>query len=285
MEKEFGTLIYSMINNIIIAIIKVAGGMLFGLSSLFADGLHTFSDFITDIVSLVGTKISEKKPTKHHPFGFGRVEYLTNLFIGIILLVLGIYIISNSFGKEHVIPSLSLLWLLLATIILKGVCILEMIRKGKQIKSKVLLTSAEESKADLYSTIGVGIITIVLQFSDKYPMLRYIDLIGSILIGVIVLKTAKEIICSNSLALIGEIEEDEEEINRVKEFLNKFHEIKREDIYLIKYGGYFKLQLGIKLDENMNLKKIMSLEKNIKRKIIRNKKFNIRYVTITVLEK
>ena len=285
MKKEFGTLIYSMISNIVIAIIKVVGGIIFGLSSLFADGLHTFSDFITDIVSLVGTKISEKKPTKHHPFGFGRVEYLTNLFIGIILLILGIYIIVTSFGKEHVIPNLSLLWLLLATIILKGLCIFEMVRKGKKIKSKILLTSAQESKADLYSTIGVGIITVILQFSNKYPILRNVDLIGSILIGIIVLKTAKEIIFSNSLALIGEIEEDKEEINRVKAFLNQFHEIKREDIYLIKYGKYYKLQLGIKLEGNMNLIKIMNIEKQIKRKIIRHREFNVRYVTITVLDK
>lgn len=157
MKKEYGILIYSMINNIIISIIKIAGGMIFGLSSLFADGMHTFSDFITDIISMVGTKISNKKATKHHPFGFGRVEYLTNLYIGIILFLLGIYIIYHGFGKETIIPPLSVLWILVAASILKLTCILEMFRGAKQLNSKVLFTSAEESKADLYSTIGVRI--------------------------------------------------------------------------------------------------------------------------------
>ena len=64
MKLEFKILIYSMINNLAISIIKVVGGILFGLSSLFADGMHTFSDFVTDIVCLIGAKISKKKTNK-----------------------------------------------------------------------------------------------------------------------------------------------------------------------------------------------------------------------------
>lgn len=70
MKKEYAILIYSMVNNLIIAAMKIVGGVIFGLSSLFADGLHTISDFITDIILMVGVKISNKKATKHHPFGF-----------------------------------------------------------------------------------------------------------------------------------------------------------------------------------------------------------------------
>ena len=82
MNLELKTLIYSMLNNLVISVIKIVGGFIFNLSSLLADGMHTFSDFITDIVCLIGSRISKKKPTKYHPFGFGKVEYLTNLFIG-----------------------------------------------------------------------------------------------------------------------------------------------------------------------------------------------------------
>ena len=99
MKLEFKVLIYSMINNLIISIIKIIGGMIFSLGSLFADGMHTFSDFFTDIVCLLGAKVSKKRPTKSHPFGFGKVEYLTNLFVGIVLVLLGIFIIINSFNK------------------------------------------------------------------------------------------------------------------------------------------------------------------------------------------
>ena len=98
MKLEFKVLLYSMFNNFVIAIAKVVGGIFLDLGSLFADGLHTFSDFVTDIICMVGSKLSKHKPTKAHPFGFGRIEYLINLFIGVILFLLGIFIIFHGFS-------------------------------------------------------------------------------------------------------------------------------------------------------------------------------------------
>ena len=208
MKLELKVLIYSMINNLFIAIIKIIGGIFYGLGSLFADGMHTFSDFITDIVCLLGANLSKKKPTKYHPFGFGKVEYLTNLFVGVILFLLGSYIVISSFFKKATVPPISLLWLLLIVFSLKVIAILIMHKVGEKIHSQLLITSVKESKADLYSTIGVAIITIILQFSNKYPILDKVDIIGSILIGLIVFKTSLEIIIDNSLSIIGEVETD-----------------------------------------------------------------------------
>ena len=285
MKLESKILIYSMINNLVISIMKVVGGAIFNLGSLFADGMHTFSDFITDIVCLIGSKISKKRPTKVHPFGFGKVEYLTNLFVGIVLLLLGIFIIFNSFGKEQTIPQLSVLILLIAVFILKLLAIFIMHKTGEKINSQVLITSVKESKADLYSTIGVIIITILLQFSDKVSILKYSDVVGSILIGVIVLKTSYQIIRDNSLALIGEVEEDKEQIDKVKELVLKEEAIKDLKVCLIKYGAYYQLQLTIVMDPKISLIDATRIENNIKKNIVRHRKLKIKYVTIFIKDK
>lgn len=280
MKTEIRILKYSMINNLVIAIIKIVGGIFYGLGSLFADGMHTFSDFITDIVSMVGSKISKKRPTKYHPSGFGQVEYLTNLFVGILLFALALFIIISAFFKKAEIPPLSLLYLLLVTFVLKLMAILIMNKVGKKIKSNVLITSVQESKTDLYSTIGVFIITILLQFSDRLHFLKYADLIGSIIIGLIVLKTSITIIISNSLSIIGESENNEEIINELKNFLKKFKKIKDNDIILLKYGPYYKLQLSLVLDKNTSLSQANKLMTKIKRDIILHRHFKVKYVTI-----
>lgn len=285
MKLEFKTLIYSMINNLVIAIIKIVGGVIFGLGSLFADGMHTFSDFVTDIVCLIGAKISKKKPTKNHPYGFGKVEYLTNLFVGIVLLLLALYIIISSFFKEAVIPPLSVLILLVIVFGLKALAIFIMNKIGVKINSQLLVTSVQESKADLYSTIGVVIITILLQFAEKVPVLHYADIIGSVLIGLIVLKTAVSIIWDNSLLLIGE-EEDNEEINdKVKEFVMHWKEVKDAEISLIEYGPYYRLQLILELDSKLNLRQVTKIEEDIKKNIIRHRSMKIKYVSINVTNK
>ena len=285
MKTETKVLIYSIINNLTIAIIKFIGGLFYGLNSLIADGLHTFSDFVTDIVCLIGSKISKKRPTKYHPFGFGKVEYLTNLFVGIVLLLLGFYIIISSFFKKSIIPSLSIIYLLILVFILKLIAILIMYKIGRKINSGVLITSVEESKADLYSTIGVIIITILLQFSNKYEIFKYVDLLGSILIGLIVLKTSFEIIIDNSLCLIGETEDDEKINNKIKEFLNEYDKIENSEIYLIKYGSYYKLQLTLELDPKLTLRQVTNFINKLKKEIKSHKILKIKYITIYVTDK
>ncbi len=284
MKTETKVLIYSIVNNLIIAIIKFVGGLFYNLGSLIADGLHTFSDFITDVVCLIGSKISKKRPTKYHPFGFGKVEYLTNLFVGVMLLLLGLYIIISSFFKESVIPPLSIIYLLVLVFILKLIAILIMHKVGKKINSGVLITSVEESKADLYSTIGVIIITILLQFSNKVSILKYADVVGSILIGLIVLKTSFEILIDNSLSLIGETEEDEQINNNVKEFLKEYDKIEGYEMFLIKYGSYYKLQLTLELNPKLTLRQVTNFITKLKKEIKSHKMLKIKYITIYVTD-
>lgn len=285
MKLEFKMLVYSMINNLVISIIKIGGGIFFKLGSLLADGMHTFSDFITDIVCLIGAKISRKKPTKYHPFGFGRVEYLTNLFVGIVLLLLGIYIVISSFNKEFIVPPLNVLILLSIVFLLKLIAIGLMHKVGDTINSQVLITSVKESMADLYSTISVIIITILLQFSNKIEILKYSDIVGSILIGIIVLKTAFTIIIDNSLSLIGEVEEDDEKLNKIYEFIKNEKGVKDLDFSLIKYGSYYKLQLNLELDSKLNLRQVSKIEDKLKKDIVRHRSLKIKYVTIYVTNK
>ncbi len=285
MKEESKVLTYSMINNLIISIIKLFGGMFFGLSSLFADGMHTFSDFFTDVVCIGTEKITKKKPTKSHPFGFGKVEYLTNLFVGIILLALAIFIIVNAFGKETITPPISVLVLLIIVFLLKLVAILIMHKVGTKTHSQLLITSVKESSADLYSTIGVMIITILLQFTKQLPILKYSDIVGSVLIGIIVFKTSYNIIVENSLSVIGEVEENEELINRVKEVILKEENINNLKITLIKYGSYYKLQLTLVLNPNLTLKEATLIEKDVKKHILQHRSLNIKYVTIFITDK
>ncbi len=282
MKIERRILIYSMFNNLIIAIIKLVGGLIYGLSSLFADGMHTFSDFITDIISFIASKISKKRPTKYHPFGFGKVEYLTNLFVGIILLILGLYIIISSFFKKTIIPPLSLLILLFITLILKLIAIVIMHIVGKNINSNLLITSTEESKADLYSTFGVIIITILLQFTDKLPILKYADLVGSILIGLIVLKTAFKVIVDNSLCLIGEVDDNKEIKDKLKKIIKDIDKIEDYEIDLIKYGSYYRLQLTLELSSDLSLRKVTKIVNKLKKEIKYNKDLKIKYITVYV---
>lgn len=282
MNIEIKTLIYSMLNNLVVSLIKIISGLTFNLGSLLADGLHTFSDFITDIFSLIANKISKKKPTKEHPFGFGRVEYLTNLFIGIILLILSIFIFIEAITNKVVIPPFIVIYILIFTIILKLIAIIIMHKVGKKINSNILIVSVEESKSDIYSSLGVLLVAILLQFSNQLPILKYSDLICSLLICILVLKIALTIIIQNSLALLGEVEETGETYEKLAEKLTFYKNIINYDIDLIKYGSYYKLQLDLELDSSLTLKEVTKIVNNIKKSIKKSRSLKIKYITIYV---
>ncbi len=286
MKEELKIIRFNMINNLIIAIIKVIGGLYFKLDSLYADGMHTFSDFITDIVSVISSKITKKKPTKYHPSGFGQVEYLTNIFVGVFLFALATYIVADSILKKSVviIPLISVLIVLIVCLILKMVSIVVTNKVGKEINSNVLITAVQESKTDLYSTFGVIIISILLQYSDVIPILKYSDLVGSIIIGVIIYKTALTIIISNSLSIISEVDFDKEKMDLINEYLVNYKEIKDSKLELMKYGPYYKLNIILELDQDISLRKAELLLNNIKRKIMKNKKLKVKYVTIYITD-
>ena len=156
---------------------------------------------------------------------------------------------------------------------------------GKKINSQVLITSVEESKMDLISSLVVALIAIVLQFTDEYPWLKYTDLIGSMFIGLIVIKTALNIIIDNSLSLIGEVETNKDVIKKVEDFVSEFKGVEKQEVTLIKSGSYYQLHLVLELDHTLTLRQVTNLENKIKRSIIRHTSFDIKYVTIYVTNK
>lgn len=167
-------------------------------------------------------------------------------------------------------------------ITIKSITILYLSRESKKIKSQILVVGTDESKMDLISSIAIAFIVIILQFSIKTPELKYIDIIGSLILSSTIIYGGFNIIKENALNLLGAIETDDEITNYIKDLVEKFDDVNVVKIELIKYGAYYKVHLLLTLNPNLNLKKIDILEKQIEHKLKRNKKVIIKYVNIDV---
>ncbi len=282
MTRELKALVFSMIYNFITSIIKLFGGVFFHLGSLFADGLHTLSDFITDLISFLGVNLSKKRPTKHHPFGFGRVSYLTNLFIGMLLVILAIYIIISGFLNEVVVPDNSVFLLLFTVFVLKLIVLIFLYYASNHIRSQVLITSYREAKADLVSTVIVFLVVLLLKFSEQYSFLEYADVIGSSVIGLMVLHMAIQIITENSLSLLGEAEVDSDLVRNIREFILSFKGVKDTKFTLIKYGDYYQIHVMLEVNEGLSLRQVSHLEQRLRENLVRHRSFHVKYPTIYV---
>lgn len=282
MTRELKALIFSMIYNFIISIIKLFGGLFFQLGSLFADGVHTLSDFITDLISFLGVHLSKKRPTKSHPFGFGRVEYITNLFIGMLLVILGIYVIVQGFFSKTFFSDDSVFLLLLTVFLLKLVVLVFLNFANKEIRSQVLITSLRETKADLYSTIIVFVVVLSLKYSYLFPLLEYADIVGSSIIGLMILSLAFKTISENVLSLLGEAEAPEKLVNNIRDFILGFRGVLDTKFTLIKYGDYYQIHVMVEVDDKLSVRRVTNLEHRLKKALVSHRSFHVKYPTIYI---
>lgn len=96
-EKQIVNIsILGIITNLILAGIKIIIGITSGSIAITSDAVNNLTDSSSSLITIIGTKLAQKNPDKNHPFGFGRIEYLTSMIIGIIVLVTGFEIIISS---------------------------------------------------------------------------------------------------------------------------------------------------------------------------------------------
>lgn len=279
MKKEQKIISLSMFLNLVIASIKLLSGITFNFSTLIADSLQTYSDFITDIISAIANKIGKKRANKRYPFGYGMIENIANLFIGIILLLLAIYILITSFKPHKIYLHTIIFIILISCIILKILTILILYYNGKKLNSNTLLSSVKESLLDLIASIIVLIVSILLLFKDKYPILAYANVVGGLLISIIVFYMSIKIIIENIRYLLGINEDNTEIINIINEIIKENKLIKDSNIKLMKIGAYYNLYLTIELETSVTLRQLFSLETRLKKEI-KSKKLNIKFIEI-----
>lgn len=267
MLKEQTIFFITMLINLIIASIKLISGTLFGLSSLVADSFQTYTDFITDIISMIASKVGKKRANKKYPFGYGMIENISNLFIGLLLMLLSLFIFIQSFKIKEVEVNLIIFVILIIVIILKTIIFLYLYTNGKNNNNQSMIVSAKESSMDLISTIIVLIVSILLLFQNNYPVLKYSDMIGSIIISLIIFYTAIRIVIENIAYLLGSSEENKEILNEIENIIKNYKLIKDSHIKLMRIGAYYNLYLTIELEETVTLKKLFQLDNNLKKDI------------------
>lgn len=284
MTKEGKVLILSMMINFFISGTKILAGLLCSSKSMVADGFHSLSDFITDIVAIFGSKFSNKRANKKHPDGYGRFEYITDMFIALTILLLGTYTVYHSFFKEPTTTNIVWIIVIVFSIVLKLINSKILLKKGEEYHSPILITSSKESYDDVTSSLGVIIIIVLSQFQDILPILKYIDTIGSIIIGLMILHTGYHLMKENIISLLGETEDNKEIEERIKNIVDIYNEIDYKDMELERHGSYYVLELEVYVLENIKVYKLLTIESEIRKKI-KNLNYRIKFVDINLFHK
>ena len=271
-------LIKSFLVNLFLTILKFIGSVLSNSKTLLADSVHCMSDMSTDLISIIGTKISSKKPDINHPYGHGKVEYLTSIIMSFFIISLGISIMLNSFNGETVVPNMYGVIVLLITIVVKYILSSYLFKKGKLLNSNIIKTNAIESRYDTYNSILALIFILITIIGSDNHILKYFDKVGSVVMSFLPLKIGIEVFLKNTHSVFGAVEENQSPTFSVEDII-KSNNYKVRRISLLKYGSYYEATIDLLLDKNTNLETLYNIEKKIKRDLKRSN-MSIRYVTV-----
>ncbi len=176
----------SIIANLCFAVVKFIIGALSHSVAVFSDAVNNATDAISGIVTVVGTRLAARKPTKSNPQGFGRIEYLSTLIISLIILIAGYELLKTSVLRIlH--PALAHVTYLemvviLATVALKLVLWRVDVRNGDAYDSGSLKASGSDALNDAFSSS----LTIVAALCAKLFRLDVDGWIGLIISGLII---------------------------------------------------------------------------------------------------
>ena len=275
------TMVVSMIVNVFLSLIKIISGILGSCNSLIADGIHSISDLSTDIIAIIGNKLSLKPADNKHPYGHGKIEYLTSLIISIVILFLGFSIIYNTINRQTVIPKVWVLIVSFITIISKYFLSSFIIKQGKRINSTILIASGYESRSDAVGSIGVFLSVIVMHLSRYINIFKYADKVATIIIAILIIKTGFNILKENIGLLLGEQLIDEDYLQKIKNIIYEEEDLKIKNIHILRNGPYNHLVATITMNNFISLEEAHDKIDLIELKV---KEYDekIKYVTIHV---
>lgn len=256
--------------NAFLFIIKLLASLFSGSVSIAADAFNNLSDAAGSVVTLIGFKLSRKPADKDHPFGHGRMEYITGFIVSLIILLMGFELIKSSFSKllnpEPVVFSYITVIILVLSVIIKLLLFLFNLKASKKLLSESLKASATDALSDAIATTAV-LFSLIFFNITGINIDAYMGTLVSLFILYAGYKTVKDALSP----LVGE-SAPKELIEQIEKTVLSHEEVTGiHDLIIHNYGvGKFMLSLHAEISQKRDFlsthDKIDLIEKELSEK-------------------
>lgn len=245
--------------NVLLTIGKLLAGFLGRSGAMVADGVHSLSDFLTDLVVLLFVKVSAKPKDAEHDYGHGKYETLATIIIGLSLFVVAVGIFVNSFEliskavNGEVIPRPALMALVAAavSIVFKELLFWYTMAVAKRVESPALKANAWHHRSDAFSSIGT-----LLGIGGAYflgEQWRILDPIAAIIVALLIVKVAYDLVVPGLSELMErslprEMENEILELVMQDPLLSDPHNLKTRRL-----GAYIAIELHVRVHGEMSV--------------------------------
>ena len=197
LRQSYGMLcgIVGVMFNVFLFIGKFLAGTISNSIAITADAFNNLSDAGSSIVTLLGFKMAGAKPDTEHPFGHGRIEYISGLVVAAAILLMGYELIRDSVGKilhpEETVFNALVAVILIASILVKLYMAYYNHNIGKKLDSAAMRAVATDSLSDMVATTAVLLASVFTHFTG-YKIDGYCGLVVGLLVGYAGVDAARE---------------------------------------------------------------------------------------------
>lgn len=265
--------IVGILCNLILSIIKISVGFISGSVSITADGFNNLSDMASSIITMVGIKLANRPADKEHPFGHGRMEYLSALVVAFMVMLVGVQFVKTSFERilNPVAVSFEIIPFILLLISLLIKLWLSRFNKymGLKINSTALKAASVDALGDVFTSSCVLISFLAAKFT-ALPIDGYVGLI----VSAAILYAGYSLIKDTISPLLGEAP-DEELVKKIKQGVLSYDNIIGvHDLIIHNYGvGKCMASIHAEIPSNIDLVTIHEIIDSAEREI--SQKLNI----------
>ena len=266
-QKIIRTSVIGIVVNLILVAFKGMVGLLSNSIAVLLDAVNNLSDALSSIITILGTKLSNKAPDKKHPYGYGRIEYLTGMLIAVIVLFAGLSAAKESLEKILHPETASYTWVSIL-IIAVGIVVKFLTGRyvkgvGQQLNSSALIASGSDAFFD--SILSTG--TLVGALLNLFLGLNLEGWIGAI-ISIIILKAGIEMLLETLGSITGE-RADKELTDELKAAVLAYPGVHGAyDLTLHNYGPTNTIgSVHIELDDDTPAREIHRLTRQISAEI------------------
>ena len=276
-KKVKNILLFILVANLAVTVMKIVIGSLTNSSSVLADGFHSLSDSASNIVGIVGISIAARPKDKTHPYGHTKFEMLSSLFIGMMMVFIALKIVAEAILQIKNPESLNMTTIsfviLIITLIINIIVTKYEYSVGKKVNSYILVSDSLHTKSDVYVSLGVLITLICIKLG--FPVI--IDKLVSFVVGIFILHGAYEIFKSTISILVDSAVIDE---NIIREIVVEFSEIKYiKNIRSRGCENNIYIDMDIMVEPDMTVEKSHELTHNIENTMREKLNKNIQVAT------
>lgn len=285
-EDSMRITLLSTIVNTLLMIFKFIIGVLSNSTAMIADAVHSLSDFASDAIIFIATKISQKPSDEEHPFGHSKIETISSFILGIILCSVGLNIgyqsilkiISWANGEEITFKGDVVFWVVVGVSIISKEILFHLTNAvGKKHDNESIIANAWHHRSDALSSVAVLIGALIAYFTDFVIA----DSISAIIVSLLIIKVGVQIIINSGNTLI-DVSADKETVNKIKVISKSTEGV--ENVHAIrtrKLGHGILSYIDIEVNRNISVNCGHQIAEEVKKNIM-NKIDKVKDVIIHV---